>query len=84
MIIIMTSHDDKSTLDFLATECEYEVTISEIDGAVCSALCEGKDAGIKAIEVIDAYKLLADNNEPFPTILGLIYHIAGKTPRLGL
>lgn len=84
MITIMTKHDDNSTLDFLATECEYEITLFELDGATTSALCEGKDAGLKALDVIDRERLLADTDEPFPSILNFIYYLAGNTPKIGL
>ena len=81
----MTEHDDKSTLDFLATECDYEVELSRNnDGSIDSAICDSADAGKDARDVIDSYKLLADTKEPFPTILCAIYNLAGKTPKIGL
>jgi hypothetical protein len=76
MINIMTKHDDNSSLDFLATECEYEVILSsDNSGTVNSALCEGENAGEKCRDVIDEYKLLRDTNHPFPTTQYAFYKI---------
>ena len=84
MITIMTEYNDDSTLEFLATECEYEVELFSDDGSTTSTLCEGKDAGIKARETIDEHRLLADDLEPFPIILNYIYGLVGKIPGVGL
>ena len=76
MINIITKHDDNSSLDFLATECEYEVILSsDNSGAVNSALCDGENPGQQARDVIDEYKLLRDTNHPFPTTQLLLYKI---------
>jgi len=83
MIKITTQYDDNSSLDFLATECAYEVVLSEIGGAVQSALCNGKDAGKDVRDIIDRDKLLADKHDPFPTIIASIYNISSKIPKVG-
>jgi len=73
MIKIMTKHDDNSTLDFLATECEYIVELSIMeDGSTTSAMCEGKEAGKIALDVIDRERLLSDAEHPFPNTYNLI------------
>jgi len=72
MITIITKYDDSSTLDFLATKCEYKITISENGDGRTSELCVGKDAGRKARDIIDSYNLLSDNNELFPNISNFI------------
>ena len=77
MITIMTKHDDNSTLDFLATECEYEVQLSEMDGSVTSTLCEGKEAGKLAVDIIDRERLLADSEHPFPNTYNNIVKYCG-------
>lgn len=78
MIKIITKYDDNSSLDFLATECHYEVTLSaNNDGSVNSAICDGENPGQQARDVIDQYKLLQDDNIPFPTTLAWFYHKLG-------
>lgn len=72
LVTIITKHDDNSTLDFLATECEYEVTLFTMDDTTTSAMCEGKDAGLMARDYIDNEKLLQNDEEPFPSIYGYI------------
>jgi len=86
MITIMTKHDDNSTLDFLATECEYSVELSVMpDGAVNSALCEGKEAGKIALDIIDREKLLADSDHPFPnTYNSIVRYCAPVINTIGL
>lgn len=79
MIKIITKYDDNSSLDFLATECHYEITLSVMeDGSITSALCDGENPGEQARDIIDNYKLLRDNEPPFPTILLLIYELRRK------
>ncbi len=87
MITIMTKHDDNSTLDFLATECEYEVTISEETSEIggISALCEGKNAGEKCRNVIDEQQLLRDNGIPFPsTVMAVSNYLTPFINSIGL
>lgn len=78
MIKIITKYDDNSSLDFLATQCKYEITLSVMeDGSITSALCDGENPGEQARDIIDNYKLLRDNELPFPTTLAWIYHTLG-------
>lgn len=85
MITIMTTHNDETPLDVLATECDYEVIISEIDGVVNSALCEGETAGEQAREVVDKYRLLGDDSIPFPsTITAIHQYLVPYINRIGL
>lgn len=81
MINIMTTYDDNSTLDFLATECEYEVEIRIIDGATNSVICEN---GEQVLELIDRELLLADNLDPFPTISNAITYLNPLINSIGL
>lgn len=75
MIKIITKYDDNSSLDFLATECNYEVILSSSDdGNINSAICDGENPGEQVRDVIDKYKLLQDDNIPFPTTLVWFYH----------
>ena len=79
MITIISAYNDDSSLDFLATQCEYEITLSVMeDGSITTALCDGENPGEQARDIIDNYKLLRDNEPPFPTILLLIYELRRK------
>jgi len=85
MIKIISKYNDKTPLDVLATECDYEVVIFELDGAVTSALCEGDTSGEQARNEVDKYRLLADANTPFPNTLTFIHsHISQFVNSLGL
>jgi len=85
MIKIISKYDDNSSLDFLATKCNYEVVISTIDDTTQSTICDGKDAGLKALEVIDQYKLLSDSNPPFPFIEStIVKYLAPLINKIGL
>ncbi len=78
MITIISAYNDDSSLDFLATQCKYEITLSVMeDGSITSALCDGENPGEQARDIIDQYKLLQDDNIPFPTTLAWIYHTLG-------
>jgi len=85
MVKIISKYDDDSSLDFLATKCDYEVIISTIDDTTQSAICDGKNAGLKALKVIDQYKLLSDNNSPFPFTESIIAkYLAPIINKIGL
>ena len=76
MITIISAYNDDSSLDFLATQCKYEITLSVMDdGSITTALCDGENPGEQARDIIDNYKLLRDNELPFPTITSLIYKL---------
>lgn len=78
MITIISAYNDDSSLDFLATQCKYEITLSVMDdGSITTALCDGENPGEQARDIIDNYKLLRDNEPPFPTTLAWIYHTLG-------
>lgn len=78
MITIISAYNDDSSLDFLATQCKYEITLYVMeDGSITSALCDGENPGEQARDIIDQYKLLQDDNIPFPTTLAWIYHTLG-------
>lgn len=78
MITIISAYNDDSSLDFLATQCKYEITLSVMeDGSITSALCDGENPGEQARDIIDQYKLLQDDNIPFPTTLAWIYNTLG-------
>lgn len=78
MITIISEYNDNTSLDTLATECNYEVTIHTSDGSTTSAICDGENPGEQAIDVVDRERLLRDNNDPFPTVTMFLYKIVGK------
>jgi hypothetical protein len=79
MIQIITdilNENEQDDLDVLATSCDYEVTLSVMsDGSINSALCEGKNAGELARDIIDEHYLLRDDSIPFPITQSAIYKI---------
>ena len=85
MINIMTKYDDNSTLDFLATECEYEVVLGTMDDTIQSALCEGKNAGQICRDIIDREKLLQNDSIPFPsTVIAISTYLTPFINSIGL
>ena len=73
MISIITPYNDETPLDFLATECEYEVTLYSLDDSTTSALCEMPNAGEKVRNIIDEERLL--ENESYTTCNFLVCDI---------
>jgi hypothetical protein len=68
-IKIISKYDDNSSLDYLATECNYEVIISKDEnGSINSALCDGDKPGEQVLDVVDNYKLLKNEYSLFPTM----------------